>query len=328
MGCRGVEDRALPDLLGEPTSTAAATQPSLDTFTADCDVLDQAVEAVAADAKSPAATEAAKEPGQAPSKGTGSFKDGKNGHSRHQEGMEAEALKGDAESAGEDKTADSKQDVGALQKVAGVDGNQDSAAAKDAGALGERMPEEAISASKPQDHEGAAAEEGPGADLTQTHGSESREIQPQAAPQAAAAAVQKNSVSTPEGTTDQQDEPAKQQTPESGVAGISARSTESGSGPHSKASKGGEPGRREAPLSDEQKAIMERGDSMLAEAAEADPKGIQLIRKLQVGLPHQATALICASRRMGQGITHLSCHLLLRIWKTASLRACQRRVNG
>ncbi len=242
------------------------------------------MDAVDADAKLPAKAEAAKGPEQAPSK------DAEKARSNPQKATEVKGLKEDAKTPTEEKPADSQQDAEAPQKDAEPD-SQISTAARDG-----TQPEEGAAVetpateSKPQGLEGAAAaDKGAGREPAQAPSSVSQEVDPQAAPSDAAVAEVKPSISKPDGGERKDEQSANQQMPgTSAAAGSatpagSAKPAESESEPQGEVSKGEASGEKEANLSDEQKAILERGGSLLAEADEVDPKGIQLIRHMQVG---------------------------------------------
>ena len=242
------------------------------------------MDAVDAEAKSPAKAEAAKGPEQAPSKKA------EKTHSSTQKATEVKGFKEDAKTSTEEKPADSRHDANAPEKKAEPD-SQVSTAARDG-----IEPEESAAAGtsaverKPKGLEGAAAaEKDAGVEPAQTPSSVSKEIDPQAAPSDAAVAEVKPSVSKLDGGERKDEHSAKQQMPgTSAAAGIatpagSAKPAESESEPQGEVSRGEASGKKEANLSDEQKAILERSGSLLAEADEVDPKGIQLIRHMQVG---------------------------------------------
>ena len=282
--CRDAEDRGLPDLLSESYSAAAATQPSLETFTAECDVLDQAVDDVYAAAKAAAEKEVDKGPEQAQSKDEGPSKGGVKDHSKHQDAKKVQPPKEDAKVLTEGKPTNSQQDPDATQEEP-EENKKASAAARDV-----KEPEEDAAVetpateSKPGSRGGAAAtDKGAGGEPAQAQVPVSKESHPQAASRRTAAAEDDTSVSKPDGGKGKREELAEHQLPVTGAVEGIEELAESGSGTESGASKGKATGKKQAPLSDEQKAILERGDSMLAEADEADPKGIQLIRHMQVG---------------------------------------------
>ena len=239
--------------------------------------------------KSSANNEAAKRPEEAPSKDK-SAKEVDNGHSKIQDAKKVAVPQDSADTLTGKKPADSQQDADAPPEEAEAE-SQVSATAR-----GKREPEQAAAVatpatdSKPEGRKGAtAAEKGTAVEPAQAHQPESKEVDLQNTPSDAAIAKGEPSASKPAGGMSKGEESAKQQIPVPSAAAVSAtpagsvKSAESDSGARSEVGMGEAPGKKDANLSDEQKAILERGGSLLAEADEVDPKGIQLIRHMQVG---------------------------------------------
>lgn len=237
-----------------------------------------------ADAKAAAEGQVDKGPEEAPFKDEGSFKGGIKDHSSHHDAKEVQRPRKVADIPAEGQTADTQRDADATEKE--PEGKEQiSAATRD-----EQEPEEAAAVgipateSEPSGRGGAAAtDKGAGVKSAQAQGAVSKEVHPQAAPSHTTAAEGDASVSKPDGDKAKREEPAEQRLPVTGATEGSTKSAESASGTESGASKDEATGKKQVAMSDEQTAILERGDSMLAEADEGDPKGIQLIRRMQVG---------------------------------------------
>lgn len=302
--CRNASKKSLPDLFGKPLTASTATQPSLDTFTADCDVLDTAIEATETEKPSPAKKEAVEAPKAASSKNAGPATDEKTEDSQEHYAQEVQALKGSASSAAaepvdakkvNEKLADSTENVDGAGQQATEAKTKEAAGTPAAKAGEESEPKEDPAArepleeSKPDSGASAAATgEATGKKSDEEEISESK-VTGGAAKLDEGAAEAKDSVSKPESGEVIGQKSAEKATPKSTVTEGGAKpdegaveAKESVSKPESGDSKGEDSGKKQAPMSDEQKVVLERGDSLMAEADKQDPKGIQLIRHMQV----------------------------------------------
>jgi len=304
--CRNASERSLPDLFGKPLSASTTTQPSLDTFTADCDVLDTAIEAIETEKPSPAKKEVVEAPKAASSKDAGSATDEKTEDSQQHVAKEVQAPKASASSAAaepvdakkvNEKLADSTENVdGAGQQATKAKAKTKEAAGTPPAKAGEESEpkedpaaREPLEESKPDSGASAAANgEATGKKSDEKEISESKVTGGAAEPDEGAAEA-KDSMSKPESGKIIGQKSAERETPNSRVTEGGVKLDEGGvegkesvGKPESGDSKGEDSGKKQAPVSDEQKVILERGDSLMAEADKQDPKGIQLIRHMQV----------------------------------------------
>ena len=296
MHCRSASQSSLPDLLGKPLSSSTCTQPSLDTFTADCDVLDSALEHVDAEHMS-----------------SGNEQDDKPRDGKKQASKTASVKEPIKEEAPGKERRVEEPEVASRAPAEGADSSTaGQAEARESRAEAEKIFE---SSGKPA-HEAVEATVGQGAEPEKTAtGSE-------ASASEAVAAKHSSSDSNPE----QVAAPAETQTetevdPKRGTAGKEREVTHppksgatapdpddesrgavceskgeghqqhSGPGKSEAAAAGSretqgaeaeEHGRAAAPGSSEQKAVMERGGSLMEEADQHDPRGIRLVRRMQV----------------------------------------------
>lgn len=252
--CRSPSQRSLPDLVSKPLSPANFTQPSLDTFTADCDVLDRAVETVDAGKEHSAGEKEGAE--EAPAKAAASMdKQESKQHSKEEEHT-------DKRGAAAEESAEK-----AVSKVDKADKKPEGKPEKPAqqATKGKAAPDTAAGAA------GAAA----------------AAAQAECKPKEAPAAEQQSSESKPEHKTEAT--AAKKETESKPKESTAVENQAGESKPEATAASGEGKGEEEstkkkAPVSDEQEAILKRGDSLLKEADQHEPRNIQLVRRMQVRL--------------------------------------------
>ena len=294
--CRSASQSSLPDLLGKPLSSSTCTQPSLDTFTADCDVLDSALENVNAEHTSSGKEQAnEQQDGKKQASTPPSVKEGpKKEATAPERRVEEPALAGGAPAEGADssaagqaeareskleaekilESADKPAQKAAKAKAGQGAGSENASKSAEAGAREASARTHSSSESKPEQ---AAA---PREIQTETEVGSERGT---AGEDQEVANLPKNGASAPDtddrskvGVSESKGEDQKQhsrpQSSEAAAAG-SKRSQE--------AEAEGQ-GRAAAPVSDEQTAVMERGGSLMEEADQHDPEGIQLVRHMQV----------------------------------------------
>ena len=293
---RSASQSSLPDLLGKPLSSSTCTQPSLDTFTADCDVLDRALENVDAEHTSSGKEQADKQKG------------GK---------KQASAPPSVKEAPKEEATAPERRvEEPALAGGAPAEGAESSAAGQ-AEARESREAAEKIleSADKPA-QEAAKAKAGQGAESESAAEGAKAGVREKSAAKHSSSESNPEHVAAPEETQTETEIESKRGTAgeerevtELPKSGASAPDTDDESKGEVCESKGGghrqhseshsseaaaasskevqevkaeEHGKAAAPVSDEQKAVVERGGSLMEEADQHDPQGIQLVRHMQV----------------------------------------------
>ena len=295
--CRSASQSSLPDLLGKPLSSSTWTQPSLDTFTADCDVLDRALENADAEHTSSGEEQAKKQgDGKEQASTPPSVKEAPKEEAIATERRVGEpALAGgapaegaDSSTAGQAEAQESREEAEKILESADKPAQEAAEAKAGRGA----EPENAATGSEDSASEAAVAK----------HSSSESKPEPAAAPREIQT---ETAVGSERGTAGEEQEAAE--FPESSATALEDTRDESkgevceskreGRKQHSRhqssetaaaVSKGShevkaeEHGKAAAPVGDEQKAVMERGGSLMEEADQHDPRGIQLVRHMQV----------------------------------------------
>ena len=295
--CRSASQSSLPDLLGKPLSSSTCTQPSLDTFTADCDVLDRALENVDAQHTSSGEEQAKKQ---------GDGKEQASTPHSVKEAPKEEAIATERR-VGEPALAGGAPAEGADSDTAGQAEARESR--EEAEKILESTDKPAQEAAKAEASQGAEFSESAavGAKANAREASEAKHSSSESDPQHVVA--HEETQTEAEVTSDRSAAGEKQEVhsiPKSGVTapdtkieskGEVCESKGEGQKQHSRpqSSKAAATGSKEtqevkeeehgkaaAPVSDEQKVVMERGGSLMEEADQHDPQGIQLVRHMQV----------------------------------------------
>ena len=292
MHGRSASQSSLPDLLGKPLSSSTCTQPSLDTFTADCDVLDRALENVGAEHTSS---------GQEQAKKQGDGKEQASTPPSVKEAPKEEAIATERR-VGEPALAGGATPEGADSSTAGQAEARESR--EEAEKILESADEPAQEAAKAEASQGAEFSESTavGAKANAREASEAKHSSTESDPQHVVA--HEETQTEAEVTSDRSAAGEKRELHSIPEIGASAPDTDGkakgevceskgeGQEQHSEAAAAGsketqgvkaeEHGRAAAPVSDEQKAVMARGGSLMEEADQHDPHGIQLVRHMQV----------------------------------------------